>query len=180
MFGGGTLKKNLIIWQFACFVAAVLCGTLLHFLYVWTNENTAVVLISAVNESTWEHMKILYFPMLAFSIIQYRYFKNSDCYWWVKSAGIMIGLIAIPILFYTYNGAIGKSPDWLNITFFFIAALAGSFTEYILFRKAKITRKSKLLPFFLILSIGVMFIYFTFDPPMIPLFKDPLTGSYGI
>ena len=180
MFGGGTMKKNLFIWQFACFVATVLFGTLLHFLYDWTNENTAVALISAVNESTWEHMKILYFPMLIFSIIQYRYFKNNDCYWWVKLTGIITGLIAIPIMFYTYNGAIGKSPDWLNITFFFIAALAGSFTEYILFRKAKITLKSKLLPFFLILSIGAMFIYFTFDPPVLPLFKDPLTGRYGI
>ena len=174
------MKKNLFIWQFACFVAAVLCGTLLHFLYDWTNGNTAVALISAVNESTWEHMKILYVPMLVFSFIQCRYFKNTDYYWWVKFTGIITGLIAIPIMFYTYNGAIGKSPDWLNITFFFIAALAGSFTEYIPFRKAKITLKSKQLPFFLILSIGATFIYFTFAPPLLPLFRDPITGSYGI
>ena len=33
-------------------------GTLLHFMYEWSGHNKVVSLFAAVNESTWEHIKI--------------------------------------------------------------------------------------------------------------------------
>ena len=29
----------------------------------------------------------------------------------------------IPVLFYTYSGVLGKSPDWINIAIFYITVL---------------------------------------------------------
>ena len=42
------------------FVAAL--GTLLHFTFEWSNQNRIVAFFSAVNESMWEHLKLLVFP----------------------------------------------------------------------------------------------------------------------
>ena len=53
-------------------------GTLLHFTYQLSGENKIVEMFSAINESVWEHLKLVYFPMLITTIIGLIYFgKNS-------------------------------------------------------------------------------------------------------
>lgn len=174
------MKRDIALWQFVGFSFVSLMGTLLHFLYDWTGGNILASLISGVNESTWEHMKLLYFPLLIFALIQSRYFKEYKNFWCMKLMGIIIGLITIPILFYTYNGAFGKSPDYLNIAIFFISAAAVFILETLLFKKEALQCKRPCLALALICIIGIMFVIFTFLTPKIPLFQDPLSGTYGI
>lgn len=173
------MKRNLLLWQFSGFALSTLGGTLLHFLYDWTNKSVLIAPFSSVNESTWEHMKLLYFPLLIFALVQSRYFKENENYWCIKLVGIVTGLIMIPVLFYTYNGVFGKSPDWLNITIFFISAAIAFLVETWLFNKDNLQCKRPWLAFLLISLIGVLFVVFTFATPQIPLFKDPLTNTYG-
>ena len=110
---------------------------------------------------------------------QSRFFKESKNFWCIKAIGILTGLLLIPILFYTYNGAFGKSPDWLNITFFLIAAGVAFLIESYLFRNDIPNCKRPWLACFVIILIGILFVAFTFAPPAIPLFKDAVTGIYG-
>lgn len=173
------MKRDLSLWQVAGFAATAIGGTLLHFVYDWTNESVLIAPFSGVNESTWEHMKLLYFPMLIVALIQNRLFKEYSHFWCVKLVGIIVGLVLIPVLFYTYNGAFGPSPDWLNISIFFIAAAAAFFTETRLLKRAPM-RYCPRLAVAAVCLIGVLFILFTFVPPKIPLFCDPLTGTYGL
>ncbi len=174
------MKRKLSLWQFAGFVLSSLGGTLLHFLYDWTNESVLIAPFSGVNESTWEHMKLLFFPLFIFALIQSRFFKEYESYWCVKLAGITTGLIMIPVLFYIYNGVFGKSPDWVNIAIFFISVAAAFIVEAWLFKKDSLRCILPWFAFGLICLIGVMFVLFTFKTPQIPLFQDPLTGKYGI
>ena len=174
------MKRSITNWQFAGFAATVLGGTLLHFLYSWTNQSILTAPFSSVNESTWEHMKLLFFPMFIFALIQSRFFKIHKNFWCVKLIGIATGLILIPVLFYTYNGAFGKSPDWVNIAFFVVSVAAAYFLETRLYKTDCLRCKSPWLAFAAICLIGASFVLFTFVPPQIPLFKDPLTGAYGI
>lgn len=174
------MKRNISLWQFAGFAVTALFGTLLHFLYDWTNHNKLIALFSAVNESTWEHMKLLFFPMFIFALIQSRYFKDFKNFWCVKLIGIAAGLILIPVLFYTYNGAFGKSPDWVNVAIFFISAAAVFILETRLLKTDRLQCKSPWIAFAVICLLGVMFVVFTFATPHIPLFQDPLTKAYGV
>lgn len=174
------MKRDLSLWQFAGFAVTSLGGTLLHFLYDWTNQSILIAIFSGVNESTWEHMKLLFFPMFIFALIQFRFFKEDENFWCIKLAGIITGLFLIPVLFYTYNGVFGKSPDWINIAIFFISAAATFILETRLFKKDSLPCKSPRLAFVFICLIGILFAVFTFTPPQIPLFQDPLTGTYGI
>ena len=73
---------------------------------------------SGVNESTWEHMKLLFWPLFFFALVQRPFFREQKNYWCVKLAEILLGLLLIPVLFYTYNGAFEQSPDWVNIAIF--------------------------------------------------------------
>ena len=184
-------NQKITWWEFGNFAAAAMLGTLLHFLYDLTNQSVLTAPFSAVNESTFEHMKILFFPLFIYSLIQSRFFRDIKNYWCIKLYGILTGLFLIPVLFYTYNGAIGKSPDFVNIGIFFVAAAAVSLLESYLMKrrlgsadetlkKESVLCRYPILPFLLICFLAILFILFTFAPPEIPLFKDPLSGTYGI
>jgi len=166
------MKRNLFFWQFAGFSLTTLAGTILHFLYDWTNQSPLVAPFSGINESTWEHMKLLFWPLLLFAAVQSRYFRDYDGFWCVKLIGITAGLVAIPVLFYTYNGAVGPSPDWLNITFFFVAAALAFLIEGLLLYHNVSCSWNKLAIVGL-LAIGGLFVLFTFLPPSLPLFQEP-------
>jgi len=174
------MKRDLPLWQFAGFALTALGGTLLHFLYEWTGGRVLVAPFSGVNESTWEHMKLLYFPLLIFALIQSRFFREYENFWCVKLAGTITGLALIPTLFYTYNGAFGKSPDWLNIAIFFLAAAVVFLVETWLFKEGNLRCNHPRLALGFLVFMGVLFVVFTFATPRVPLFRDPLTGTYGI
>ena len=135
---------------------------------------------SGVNESTWEHMKLLFWPMFIFAIVQSFFFKDRKDFWCVKLRGTLLGLILIPVLFYTYNGVIGKSPDWINIAIFFISAAVAYIYETRLFNSGKLSSQNSKRSFIWLCVIAVLFVVFTFRTPELGIFKDPLTGELGI
>ena len=174
------MKQRSILWQAAGFALVTFGGTILHFLYDWTNGSILVAPFSGVNESTWEHMKLLFWPLFLFALAQRPFFKGQNNYWCVKLAEILLGLALIPVLFYTYNGVFGKSPDWINIAIFYITALLVFLFEWWAFKRDWLPCKRPRLAFAVICLIGMLFVVFTFAPPQIPLFQDPLTGTYGV
>ena len=171
------MRKRSILWQWAGFALVTFGGTILHFLYDWTGGSILVSPFSGVNESTWEHMKLLYWPLLLFALVQRPFFRDQENFWCVKLAEILLGLLLIPAMFYTCNGAFGPSPDWLNIAIFYVTAALVFLFEGWAFRK---DRPQCRLAFAAICLIGVLFVLFTFTPPQIPLFRDPVTGNYGL
>ena len=174
------MKQRSILWQAAGFALVTFGGTIAHFLYDWTGGNILVSPFSGVNESTWEHTKLLFWPLFLFALVQRPFFKDQENYWCVKLVEILLGLVLIPVLFYTYNGVFGKSPDWINIAIFYITALLVFFFEWWAFRNDRLQCKHPRLAVTAICLIGVLFVVFTFATPQIPLFQDPLTGTYGV
>lgn len=175
------MKRKLNRLQLIGFVFIGLFGVLLHFLYEWSEENPIIAIFSGVNESTWEHMKLLFFPMLLFAIIESRFLKEEyPNFWCVKLRGILFGLTLIPILFYTLNGIFGKTPDWINIGIYFVSLAAALIYETRLLKRDKIFCLFEKGSVAVLLLLVVIFAVFTFYPPHIPLFKDPLTSLYGI
>lgn len=174
------MKRTVWMWQLVGFAVTSLGGTLLHFLYDWLDGALWIAPFSGVNESTWEHMKLLFWPMFIFAVIQSFFFKGYENFLCVKLRGILLGLSLIPVLFYTYNGVIGKSPDWINIAIFFIAAAVAYIYETRQLNSESPRCMSQGLVFIILCAIAILFIVFTFLTPEIDIFKDPLTNTYGI
>ena len=174
------MNRKIKHWQLMGFAVTSLGGTILHFLYDWLGEAKWIALISGINESTWEHMKLLFWPMFIFAFVQSFFFRDREDFWCVKLRGILWGLILIPVTFYTYNGVVGRSPDWINIAIFFISAAIAYIYETRLFISEKLRCRSPKWAIITLCSIALLFIIFTFLTPEIGIFKDPLTGTYGI
>ena len=174
------MKRSIGLWQLWGFASTSVLGTILHFLYEWLGGSLWVAPFSGVNESTWEHIKLLFWPMFIYAIVQSLFFKDRKDFWCVKLRGILLGVIAIPLLFYTYNGVIGKSPDWLNIAIFFISAAIAYIFETRCFNNKTLTCKNPKRSFAILCCIGLLFVIFTFLTPTLNIFRDPLTNEYGI
>ena len=164
------MKRSFGLWQLFGFATVSLSGTLLHFLYEWSGGSPLVAPFSGVNESTWEHMKLLFWPMLIYALVESFFFREYDNFWFVKLKGISLGLILIPVIFYTYNGVIGKSPDWINIAIFFISAAVAYILEARLFFSEKFRSKESKICFWVLVAIAALFIVFTFKTPQIGIF----------
>ena len=173
------MKQRSILWQAAGFALVTFIGTILHFLYDWTGRSILVAPFSGVNESTWEHMKLLFWPLFLFAVFQWFFFRKEENYWYGKLAATVLGLMLIPALFYTWNGMFGKSPDWVNIAIFYVAAAGAFLLEWWVFRKGLLQCKHPQLGLGAMILIGILFTVFTFFPPQIPLFQDPVTGNFG-
>ena len=174
------MKKTFFKWQILGFVVSVLCGVLLHFLYEWTNESILVAPFTGVNESTWEHMKLLFIPMFTFAIVQSFFFRKYSDFWGVKFKGILLGVLLMPILYYLYNGVIGKSSDWINIAIFVISAGAAYIYEYKLMYKENKSVPNKKTSVILLIFIFGLFVLFTFMPLKLNIFLDQTTNTYGV
>ena len=118
--------------------------------------------------------------MVLFAWVEYLVWgKDQRAFWWVKLAGILLGLILIPVIYYTYTGILGVSADWFNITIFFLAAAAAYRTETALFHRGNACPAKGKSAVFAICLLTVLFVVLTFVPPGIPFFEDPVTGTYG-
>lgn len=174
------MKKRFLKWQLLGIIFTIVLGVLLHFLFEWSGNSIIVAPISGVNESVWEHLKLIFFPMVLFSLIEYRFFKDKKTFWCIKVKGILLGIFLIPIMYSLFNGIIGKSPDWINISIFVISVILAHFYEISIYDKIKEKDCSEKKAFLLIIFIAALFVLFTFAPLKLEIFRDPMTGEYGI
>lgn len=154
------------------FISAL--GTLLHFVYEWSGKVRILGYISGVNESTWEHMKLMFVPMLIYGLfILIKYHQNIPSAFPAFAISSLIAIFMIPVFYYTYLGVLGFQVSFLNIMIFYICAFIGSHCFY------KISRKADLSSFNIALIIihiiiAIMFIAFTYAPPNLGIFISPV------
>lgn len=172
-------KKAILRFQIFSMIFASILGVVLHFIYEWSNNNYIIAMFSAVNESTWEHLKLLFFPMLLTIIIGYYYIgKNIMNFLCAKTIGIFVAIVFTVIFFYTSSGVIGMNISFLNITSFFIAVVLGEWVAYkIMLSDFKCNNSTATI---VLMVLIISFVIFTFFTPQIGLFRDPLTKKYGI
>ena len=165
-------KKLLLRLQIISVIFTIILGTILHFTYNWSNENFLVGTFSAVNESTWEHLKLLFFPMLISTIIGYFYIgKKMPNFLCAKTIGIITAMLFTIIFFYTYTGILGTNFDILNILTFVFAVIIGEYITYkIILSYFSCNKKIAII---ILILLFLSFIIFTYIPPKIGLFKSP-------
>lgn len=169
------MNKKLKTVQIVVIILAIVFGTLLHFTYEWSGENRIVGLFSATNESVWEHLKLVFYPMLILAIVEYFVVKKeANNYIEAKSLGIFLAIAFIIVFYYTYTGIIGKTFFIIDILTFIISIILGEWVSYkLMIRKSESTTLSKILSSAIIFYFLISFILFTYNPSNINLFKDP-------
>lgn len=208
LFSRILFDKPLFIENLIKFIFIGSIGVLLHFLYDMINndiENIGTILISifsSINESIWEHMKIFFMSIVIMSVIEIivkkiikERLKHKGIYlydinYYNRFVSTFISVALIPILYYSYTGIFGEKNDIVNIGIYYIATLVFCILEYRYFNRISnninknninINTKSykEYIGIVMLVFIFLLFIVWTFEPPQIPLFQDPITLTYG-
>lgn len=163
-------KRNVI----AFFIISII-GTLSHFIYEWTGKPYLIGLFFPVNESTWEHLKLLFFPSLIyFAVVYFTLKEKPKNYISATAISIIAGMLSIVVMFYTYQGVLGRNIDFLNILIYFLGVIM---TVYIMQRILKTQSYSSgtanVISLFFLLLTAILFVSFSFNPPSLGIFLPP-------
>ena len=105
------MSKKLLKYDIIGFVFVSIIGTLAHFVYEWTNKCVIAAFFCPINESPWEHLKLIFFPYLIWTVIQAFIMKGTKNILPAKFIGVFVGMMATLSFFYTYTGIIGRNID---------------------------------------------------------------------
>lgn len=162
-------------------VFTVVVGSILHFAYEWSGNNVIVWLVAAINESVWEHTKLLATPVLLFAAFEAWRFGFTARLLKAKLYELLVGIGIIIGFYYTYTGALGIGSLAIDIGSVVAAAAIGKHVSFRVLSEGGRLKKNMAFVYGCgIVLICALFVWATFAPPRIPLFKDAPTGTYGI
>jgi hypothetical protein len=174
------IKKAALKWELIGIAFIVLLGGMLHFVFGWSGEWRPLALIAAVNESVWEHLKLGFWPALFYFIVECKYIRKSTNNLFIaKAISIYLIPVTITVLFYLYTAFV---EDMLvaDLIIFVLAIIIGQLVSYKILTARPLpawtSRLGLLLLVFLTLAFGTL----TYYPPQLPIFRDPISGRYGI
>lgn len=161
-------------------IIACALGSMLHFTYDWSKHNKVVGLFSAVNESTWEHIKMGLSSYIMCSVVDAFFLASNPNYFIAKFISLLVLMAIIPIIFYTYTSIVKRYILAIDISSFLIAVTSSVLVFY---------KILSLEPFsYPILYLGGLgtfcvfgfYMVLTLMPIKNFLFKDPITNKYGL
>ncbi len=166
------MKFKNLIWAFIIIGAL---GSVGHFFYKWSGDNKFVGYFFPVNESTWEHLKLLFFPTVIFSAVEYFLLKNKVTGYLPSAvASLIVGLLTIITVFYTYSGVLGFKIEWFNIAIYYIALIVMLTVKAMLINgRVFDSRLAGALSMIWLLSMAIMLVVFTYNPLQLGIFKEP-------
>ena len=154
-------------------ILIIISGALLHSIYEYSGNNPLLGFFFPVNESTWEHMKLCFFPMLIYSLFMNKSLKeNYPCITSSLLFGILLGTFLIPVIFYTYSGTLGQTFLPLDIATFILSVILAFIAVYRLTLSCKFDSYEYLLKLS-VLAVAVCFFVFTLFPPDMGIFIEP-------
>lgn len=158
-------------------------GFVMHFLYDLTGKSALIGIFAPVNESVWEHLKLLLLPMLVwwgayYIICGRRYNIDKEKWFFGNVIALITSIITLIAFYYIYTQILGIESLLLDIFDLLLSLAVGQYIGIYAYKHCKgIMIEISIL---MLISIMVVFGLFTFYPPHTPIFKDSTTGKYGI
>ena len=151
-------------------LAVAILGSLNHFLYDWTGGSSLAALFCPINESPWEHLKLLFFPFLFVTLGTAALYRFRDRrFFYCRFLGVVCGMAFTLVTFYTYTGIWGSHALILDLLIFFLSVVLSFSAARFFFRALRQIPSANVI--FTLWGAGIFFFFvFTCFPPGIPLF----------
>lgn len=166
---GNKMKR----WFWGFLFVGVL-GTLFHFAYDFFGRTVIAGLFFSVNESIWEHLKLLYFPVALWWIVEGFLGVKEPRFFASRVWALSLAMLFIPVAYYTYSGVIGQRYSWVDVGIYFgAAALYFGLQRRFSSQKRPETEGENILSAVVFLIWLFAFFAFTFFPPALGIFQEP-------
>lgn len=175
------MRREVRRWEVAGAIFIVLVGSALHFAFAWSGYWRPMAVVAPVNESVWEHLKLAFWPGLAFALVEYAALRSrANNYWIAKSAALFSMPALIVVLFYAYTAVAGDNILAADIVVFVVSVVVGQWVSYRMLLAQKAPRLVGGLALVALVTMVAAFSLLSYHPLWLPLFRDSVTGQYGI
>lgn len=176
-----TASRQIIGWEAAGVLFIVAVGSALHFAFAWSGKWVPLATVAAVNESIWEHLKLAFWPGLAWAALESRRLGLRPTFFWAaKGIALLVAPVLIVVIFESYTNILGRNILALDIGTFVVAVIAGqSFSAWLLML-APGSGGLRRAGCILLACQVVAYATLTYFPPRLPLFMETRSGVYGI
>lgn len=182
-------RRAILLWEIATFVVVMLGASALHFAFELSNFYTPLAVVASVNESTFEHLKLFFWPALIMAFVGHAFIKGTvNNYWWGKAMAMLAAPIAIVISFYFYLGIAlpltGTGYLALDIGTGAFGVLVGNIVAYRILTSPEKGRLRRNVGLAIIAVLALIMATVAFFPPDFFLFENffgyEYTGEFGI
>ena len=158
-----------------------LAGSGLHFFYDWTGRRRWIAWFAPVNESTWEHFKLAFWPGLVYALLEYGMIGGEVGNFWAgKALGLLVMPLVIAGIFYAYKAVLGRHRLVLDILLFLVAVAAGQGVSYRVLTAEPLGGAGEWWGVAGVVLMAAAYCLFTYHPPHLFLFSDPRMNSCGV
>lgn len=173
-------KKTFLRLEIAGPVIVFTIASLLHFIYR-LSPNVLTSLFGAVNESIWEHIKIFTIACIFYAFVELLWAKPDFKRFVVaKTVGVIVQGAFIPLAYYTFSIFLKKPVLIVDLLIGFTASVLGFLVSYRLYSGNRKIEKYFLTSLMFLFLILMSLLCFTYFPPEAELFRDVITGEYGV
>jgi len=109
-----------------------------------------------------------------------RFGKSANNFGLARTVGIYLIPITIVVLYYAYTAILGYGLLMVDIAIFVVAVVVGQLVSYRLLIASPLPKRLNRFAPIALAVLAILFVLFTFYPPQFPLFRDPVSGGYGI
>lgn len=168
-------------WEVAGAVFTLIAGTLWHFAFDWLGRWPPLGIFFPVNESVWEHLKLVFWPILLFALLEYLFVRGRvNNFLLAKAASAYAAMAFIVLFFYAYTAIWGRDVFWLDILSFVLAVALSLLVSWrILQLPGRYSALGEVATAAVVLAAAA-FAAFTFYPPALPMWRDSSTGDFGL
>ena len=159
--------KKLILY----YLTAAAAGILLHFLFQWL-PNPVLALVSPVRESVWEHVKLLYVPLLGAALLLDRGGGSGRTPWLLSGLVTCLAMLGTG---YLYHIILRGESLYVDLALYFVLLAMGFLLPRMLWPLCEWPGTDK-AAVALSALLGDLIVWFTFFPPDTALFAD-LSGA---
>jgi hypothetical protein len=175
------MEQKLKNWEIFGIFFLIIVGSFFHFLFELSNYNIVVAAFAAVNESVWEHLKLAFFPLLIFSLIEYNFIKDLTRNFIIaKTIAAYLMPLLIVVIFYSYTAILGDNLLIFDVLSFIIAVFIGQIVSYKILISPEMSKNFIVISWIAVIILAFIFVLFTYYPPELSIFQDSTNGQYGI
>lgn len=152
-----------------------LSAIILHFLFDLTGKNILIGFISPINESIFEHTKLIFIPLIICYLIYFNKHKNSldkNRWFFTSLLSISIGIILVPMIYYGYTESLGIELIYIDILMTLIILFISNIFFYVYYNNYNFAIKKELSIIILIL-LFVFYAYASLKQINLPIFISP-------
>ena len=172
-------NKKILIFCIIGFLFVSIMGALSHFFYEWSDFNKIIGILFPANESTWEHLKLAILPTILYFAFGKIFIKN-DNYLFALFISLLVPIVVIPILFYTYTAVIGHEILFVDILIFLFSVGFAFFMCWLILALNPLKQVYNIFAVIGLILILISYLTLTLYPPNFFIFKDFTNNTYGL